>query len=590
MSHAEQTGSTVNSSSNQAGSGLAASAIHKKKRYHSSAGAAIAARRAGQLGQGLSNEDDDLQAAPFISSSRDASEEDNDDAASGYSDSASSMRLPSSTSLHQQQASTGLPTSARDRALVDSKEAHRKPSVPITADKTPLSTSPPHTLARGGQDQSGHANRSPSHPGTRDAYTSATLVKASQALSTPSSNDIEASHPGGRNAGTKIRDESISSAGSSAGDGPGDQYSSSFKSGSSKIDLASLPAPTNVHGFVSNQTSVSTPKAPDALQRDHVLAQPRRKTSNSMQPVAIVAAGSKKRLEKGPEGEEATDGAATSPYDGDVEYAARTSTSQQANVSLATPQNINHSVAVHVSTSTGTAPVDVPCKPYNPIMDIIGGTMPGGAQNFVDEDKEEDPVAMATCSSIRNFIHKAIYEPDPNRHYRINEPVDGGKNPARPIRIYADGVYDLFHYAHALQLRQAKLFFPSVHLIVGVVSSASCTKHKNSPVLTSSERYTSVRNCKWVDEVVEDAPWIITQETLDKYQIDYVAHDEEPYVGSDGSADIYGFCKDQGRFLPTQRTKGVSTSELLARIVEQYRRHDYDKKLAKIGHEELAYQ
>ncbi len=34
---------------------------------------------------------------------------------------------------------------------------------------------------------------------------------------------------------------------------------------------------------------------------------------------------------------------------------------------------------------------------------------------------------------------------------------------------------------------------------------------------------------RWVDEVIEDAPWTITKEFLDKHQIDYVAHDAIPY-------------------------------------------------------------
>lgn len=43
-------------------------------------------------------------------------------------------------------------------------------------------------------------------------------------------------------------------------------------------------------------------------------------------------------------------------------------------------------------------------------------------------------------------------------------------------------------------------------------------------LLIHYHRYKMVRGIKWVDEVVEGAPYVSTLETLDKYNCDYCVH------------------------------------------------------------------
>lgn len=145
----------------------------------------------------------------------------------------------------------------------------------------------------------------------------------------------------------------------------------------------------------------------------------------------------------------------------------------------------------------------------------------------------------------------------------------------RPIRIYADGVFDLFHLGHMKQLEQAKKSFPNVELVCGIPSDVETHKRKGLTVLTDVQRCETLMHCKWVDEVVPDAPWCVTPEFLLKHNIDYVAHDDLPYASTD-SDDIYKPIKEKGMFLTTQRTEGISTSDIITKIIR-----DYDKYLAR---------
>jgi cytidyltransferase-like protein len=94
-----------------------------------------------------------------------------------------------------------------------------------------------------------------------------------------------------------------------------------------------------------------------------------------------------------------------------------------------------------------------------------------------------------------------------------------------PIRVWLDGCFDLMHVGHANAFRQARKLGDV--LIVGINSDADIIKYKGcSPLFNDEERASAVRGCRWVDELVENVPYVMDSEYLDfifeTYKIDIV--------------------------------------------------------------------
>ncbi|KAL6843182.1 hypothetical protein ACP4OV_026895 [Aristida adscensionis] len=151
------------------------------------------------------------------------------------------------------------------------------------------------------------------------------------------------------------------------------------------------------------------------------------------------------------------------------------------------------------------------------------------------------------------------------------------KERKRPVRVYMDGCFDLMHYGHANALRQAKVL--GDQLVVGVVSDEEIVANKGPPVLSMEERLTLVSGLKWVDEVIPNAPYEITEEFMNtlfnKYNIDYIIHGDDPCLLPDGT-DAYALAKKVGRYKQIKRTEGVSSTDIVGRILLTFKQKDPD--------------
>ncbi|KAM9975018.1 hypothetical protein ACTFIW_008492 [Dictyostelium discoideum] len=200
------------------------------------------------------------------------------------------------------------------------------------------------------------------------------------------------------------------------------------------------------------------------------------------------------------------------------------------------------------TTSTTTDDLELPPMPLS----------------FIDTSKKRTESLLPGTSSSNEIKAEKIENKSTNINQNSHIEDDD-----RLVRVYADGIYDLFHFGHARSLQQAKSLFKNTYLIVGVCNDEITHKLKGKTVMNGEERAESLRHCRWVDEVVENAPWVVTQEFIDQHNIDYVSHGEDLCLDKDGN-DIYQFVKDQGKFRTIKRTDGISTSDIILRIVKDY--------------------
>ncbi|KAJ6969248.1 hypothetical protein NC653_037039 [Populus alba x Populus x berolinensis] len=199
-----------------------------------------------------------------------------------------------------------------------------------------------------------------------------------------------------------------------------------------------------------------------------------------------------------------------------------------------------------------------------------GGVGGGGADGGSDIALHPEKVKIvATCLVVAVGVSLLGLYLKSGAEWRSNWSLSlNRKKKKKPIRVYMDGCFDMMHYGHCNALRQARAL--GDQLVVGVVSDDEIIANKGPPVTPVHERMIMVNAVKWVDEVISDAPYAITEDFMkklfDEYNIDYIIHGDDPCVLPDGT-DAYALAKKAGRYKQIKRTEGVSSTDIVGRML-----------------------
>lgn len=122
--------------------------------------------------------------------------------------------------------------------------------------------------------------------------------------------------------------------------------------------------------------------------------------------------------------------------------------------------------------------------------------------------------------------------------------------------------------SHVNAFRQGRSL--GTHLVVGVNDDESIARCKGAPpVMNDAERLAMVKGCKFVDEVVPNVPYVMSDEyvrwVIKTYDIDFVVHGDDPCI-VDGR-DVYESAQRLGKYMTIPRTEGVSTTEIVGRML-----------------------
>ena len=135
------------------------------------------------------------------------------------------------------------------------------------------------------------------------------------------------------------------------------------------------------------------------------------------------------------------------------------------------------------------------------------------------------------------------------------------------MRIYIDGIFDLFHLE---SFRKCHNLNEDVHLIVGVINDDDAEGYKRRPIINEEQRYAIVENVKYVNEIIRDAPLIITKEFIEENNIDLVVHGFLNKEDEEKQEELFRYVREINKFKTIEYCNEISTSDIIDKIKKDY--------------------
>lgn len=139
------------------------------------------------------------------------------------------------------------------------------------------------------------------------------------------------------------------------------------------------------------------------------------------------------------------------------------------------------------------------------------------------------------------------------------------------MKIYCDGIYDLFHAGHVTTLKYIKNMYNDVYLVVGLISDNDATSYKRAPIINETNRQIILESCKYVNEIIPNAPLIITKDFINLHKIDLVVHGFADPSDEKNQGEFFRESKELGKFKIIPYSNIESTTAIIKRI----RSNDY---------------